>query len=417
MLVPGALPSSVAQTTAKKCARRIGKKLMAVHHDHVQHSIPFLYLDWRVNNVESSGFLGSSRCSGAGEQDVWCGVAGARRVLFGSISRKHEAIRDLADNSDDENSPAAPTTGGGRHNLRGPGGRFVAANSPTTSTTTAAAPSPSAFTAPAPITPTVQYPAPPQPPPRAQVPYIEDDDMAEEKMFYGDWRAGESPHDFKKKVMQKFMGKGMSNAEKVEALGLGMASGSPADAWFDDPARNTMDKTSWATMSAEKLNVEDIGKRVKHGGVEEFGHVIWIRNMVRIAGDIPDPGGLFIGVVREKMPMIMQDLLGLGTVFASWAALETAVVDIKRAAIINAQAKEARLVEMAAAVKPTSRHTLTSQIPTQIHPQRYALQPYPPSVPAFPTPSGTPQCLRRCPASTDPTRSTASLSTRFGTFS
>jgi hypothetical protein len=82
-----------------------------------------------------------------------------------------------------------------------------------------------------------------------QTAYIEDDDMAEEKMFYGDGRAGESPHDFKKKVQQRFMGKGMMDLEKVEALGLGMASGSPADAWFDEPARAT-DKTSWALMSA-----------------------------------------------------------------------------------------------------------------------------------------------------------------------
>ncbi|KAJ7459534.1 hypothetical protein B0H11DRAFT_1924399 [Mycena galericulata] len=181
-------------------------------------------------------------------------------------------------------------------------------------------------------------------------------------MFYGDGRAGESPHNFKKRVMQKFMGKGMNDAEKIEALSLGMASGSLADAWFDDPARNTTDKTSWATIStafdtkwpkraalrrvgqdviedllAEKLQVEDIGKQVTHGGVDEFGHVVWVCKLVRIAGDIPDPGGLFIGVVQEKLPMIMQDLLGPGTAFVDWAAFETAVVDIKQAAIVNAK--------------------------------------------------------------------------------
>jgi hypothetical protein len=225
--------------------------------------------------------------------------------------------------------------------------------------------------------------------------------MAEEKMFYGDGRAGESPHDFKKKVMQRFMGKGISDAEKVEALGLGMASGSPADTWFDEPAR-AADKATWLAMStafdtkwpkraalrrigqdaiddllAEKLRVDDIGKRVKHGGVEEFGHVLWVRNVVRIASEIPDPHGLFIGVVLEKLPMIMQDLLVPGTVFPNWAALETAVVGLKQAAIVHAKAKEARMVEMAAAVKPTSRHTVTSQLPTQVHPQRYVPQLYP----------------------------------------
>ncbi|KAJ7143060.1 hypothetical protein C8R44DRAFT_196750 [Mycena epipterygia] len=242
--------------------------------------------------------------------------------------------------------------------------------------------------------------------------------MTEEKMFYGDGRAGESPHDFKKKVMQKFMGKGMTDAEKIEALGLGMASGSPADVWFDDPA-NAAAKASWAGMSAafdakwpkraalrrvgqdaiedllaEKLKVEDIGKRMTHGGVEEFGHVIWVRKLVRIADDIPDPNGLFIGVVREKMPAIMQDLLGPGTVFASWAAFETAVVDIKRAAIVNAQAKELRLVEIAAAVKSTPRHAAPpSHFPQQIHPQRFTPQQfpaYPPVRPPQPPPSFVP---------------------------
>ncbi|KAJ7511039.1 hypothetical protein B0H11DRAFT_2215775 [Mycena galericulata] len=205
-----------------------------------------------------------------------------------------------------------------------------------------------------------------------------------------------------------------------------MASGSAADAWFDDPAWDTTDKTSWANMLrafdtkwpkraalkrvgqdaiedllAEKLKVEDIGKRVNHGGVEEFRHVVWVRKVVRIAGDIPDPGGLFIGVVRDKLPMIMQDLLGPGTVFASWGAFETAVMDIKQAAIVNAQAKEARLVEMAAAVKSTLCHALTSQLPTSIQPQRFVLQVYPPYLrPQLPPPNTftAPQQQQQAPA-------------------
>jgi hypothetical protein len=143
---------------------------------------------------------------------------------------------------------------------------------------------------------------------------------------------------------------------------------------------------------AEKLKVEDIGKRVEHGGVEAFGHVVWARKVARIAGDIPDPSGLFIGVVVEKLPLIMQDLLGLGTVFADWAAFETAVGDIKRAAIVNAQTKETRLGEMAAAVK-SSRNNITShapmQLPTTIHQQRFVPQPYP-AYPTFPPPQPQP---------------------------
>ncbi|KAJ7767442.1 hypothetical protein DFH07DRAFT_769549 [Mycena maculata] len=225
--------------------------------------------------------------------------------------------------------------------------------------------------------------------------------MTDVKMFYGDGRSGESPHDFKKMVMQRFMGKGLSDTEKIEALGLGMASGSLADMWFDDPNRT---KTSWAALSAEfdvkwpkraalrrvgqdaiedllaeKLKVKDIGKRVKDGGVEDFGHVVWARKLQRIAADIPDVGGLFIGVVVEKMPLMMQDLLGPGTVFVDWAAFEAAVVAVKRAAIVNAQVKEAPLVQMTALAKPAS------QQPTTIQQQRYIQQPYPPYHPYLPS--------------------------------
>ncbi|KAJ7776514.1 hypothetical protein DFH07DRAFT_766712 [Mycena maculata] len=327
---------------------------------------------------------------------------------------KHEALIDLADSSDDETSPAPATTGTGRHKLRGPGGQFTAARSGRIPNT-AAAPSPTAVPAPPPVTQTTISPAqvpPPAPaaqnPVRIQRPYIDDDDeMTDAKMFYGDGRSGESPHNFKKTVMQRFTGKGLSDDEKIEALGLGMASGSLADTWFDDPNRT---KTSWAALSAEfdlkwpkraalrrvgqdaiedllaeKLKVEDIRKRVKDGGVEDFAHVVWARKLRRIAADIPDAGGLFIGVVVEKMPLMMQDLPGPGTVFTDWAAFEAAVVAVKRAAIVNAQAKEARLVQMTALAKPASCHILTSQQPTTIQQQRYVQQPYPPYPPYLPS--------------------------------
>ncbi|KAJ7184888.1 hypothetical protein C8R46DRAFT_1065387 [Mycena filopes] len=226
--------------------------------------------------------------------------------------------------------------------------------------------------------------------------------MPEQEMFHGDGRSKENPHDYKKNLMLKFMGKGLSDLEKKEALGLGMASGSTADSWFDEPVQKAM--TTWAEIStafdakwpkraalkrvgqdaiedllAEKLSAAEIGKRVTHGGGEEFGHVVWVRKMVRISSNIPDPAGLFIGVVREKLPMIMQDLLGPGTAFADWAVFETAVVGLNRAEILNAQAKEARLVEMSRTV--TARAQV--HLPTAVHPQRFAQQVYAP-YPHFP---------------------------------
>ncbi|KAF8144509.1 hypothetical protein K438DRAFT_1992759 [Mycena galopus ATCC 62051] len=252
------------------------------------------------------------------------------------------------------------------------------------STTTAAAASPTAFPTPVVPKPVVLAPAIVQHVQllRNRIPLIDDEDMPEQPMFHGDGRPKENAHDYKKNLMLKFVGKGLSDAEKIEALGLGMASGSPADGWFDEPAQKV--HTTWAPMSvafdtkwpkraalhrvgqdaiedllAEKLEAGDIGKRVLHGGGEEFGHVVWVRKM-----------GLFIGVVREKLPMIMQDLLGPGTVFADWAALEVAVVVIKRAAIVNAQAKEARLVKMAAVRNVC--HVPTPQLPVPSSPSYHA---------------------------------------------
>ncbi|KAF8145311.1 hypothetical protein K438DRAFT_2099566 [Mycena galopus ATCC 62051] len=299
-----------------------------------------------------------------------------------------------------------------RHLLRGPDGRFIARRpSLSDSTTTAAAASPTAFPTPVVPKPVVLAPAIVQHVqlPRNRIPLIDDEDMPEQPMFHGDGRPKENAHDYKKNLMLKFVGKGLSDAEKIEALGLGMASGSPADGWFDEPAQKA--HTTWAAMSvafdtkwpkraalrrvgqdaiedllAEKLEAGDIGKRVLHGGGEEFRHVVWVRKMVCIADEIPDPQGLFIGVVRKKLPMIMQDLLGPSTVFADWAALEVAVVAIKRAAIVNAQAKEARLVEMAAV--RNVRHVPTPQLPGAVAQQCFQ-QPRPVQYPQFLPPPPT----------------------------
>ncbi|KAJ7144873.1 hypothetical protein C8R43DRAFT_953670 [Mycena crocata] len=110
--------------------------------------------------------------------------------------------------------------------------------------------------------------------------------------------------------------------------------------------------------------------------------------------------GLFIGVVREKMPMIMQDLLGPATVFADWNAFEAAVVDIKKATIVHAQTKEARLVEMAAAAKPVSRNVVTSHLASPPHhlarPQPYVYPPY--QRPQGPPPNVYPVPQQQAPA-------------------
>ncbi|KAJ7232120.1 hypothetical protein C8J57DRAFT_1533293 [Mycena rebaudengoi] len=73
---------------------------------------------------------------------------------------------------------------------------------------------------------------PPQPnpqPPRTTFYNDDDEPMPDEKMFYRDRRTNENPHDFKKRIMSRFIGKAMQDAEKIEALGLCMASGGAAD--------------------------------------------------------------------------------------------------------------------------------------------------------------------------------------------
>ncbi|KAJ7232121.1 hypothetical protein C8J57DRAFT_1250773 [Mycena rebaudengoi] len=137
-------------------------------------------------------------------------------------------------------------------------------------------------------------------------------------------------------------------------------------------------------LMAELLKAEDVGERVKDGGVEEYMQNVWADNVVRLAGEVPDPGGLLISAVREKLPAIMQDLLDDWVVFATWPDFRAAIKAIPRNAIVRARVKEDRLVKAetrASAPVPQSptaplrhamaRATLASPGMYQMPPPRY----------------------------------------------
>ncbi|KAJ7065765.1 hypothetical protein C8F01DRAFT_1126567 [Mycena amicta] len=246
--------------------------------------------------------------------------------------------------------------------------------------------------------------------------------MAETVMFYGDGRVTENPQDYKKKVQQRHVGKGMSDEEKMDSLGLGMASESAADDWFDAerskhktwkdlaaafdakwPKRKAVTRKGQEAVTdlmalAETLSVEDIGKRVTDGGIEQLAHVVWIRKIKKVADDIPDTPGNFIGPIREKLPTMMQDLLGATTTYADWVAFEKAFLDIPMSAITLAQKKEARFTKVESAratpaIPTRQRDTLNARLPQYgVGPPRYAPQAYvypvipPPTQPGHPAP-------------------------------
>lgn len=209
-----------------------------------------------------------------------------------------------------------------------------------------------------------------------------------EKLFYGDGRTGENPHDYKKRVMMRFVGKKMDEAEKVEALGLGMASSSDADEWFDELTPEQ--KASWATVSAafdakwkkrklaaktvqekknelleEVLAEEEVGKRSKSDGLEEYGHVRWAYR-IETLGEALDSGGLLISTIREKMPTIMKDLVKDN--HATWASFTDAVRAVTSSDIKEARAKENRMRAV-----ETSRNPAPVQPQSPTAPLRYAM--------------------------------------------
>lgn len=219
-----------------------------------------------------------------------------------------------------------------------------------------------------PIAPTVPTPAP--------TPiYIYD--MAESgglhtKLFWGDGELeGENPQDFFNSVELTFFGRpGITEVEKLRSFELRLKSGRAAKTWWTGLAAEKKDtwehlreafEEKWpekvitektkeeqhAALAAAVLREEDLGKRVKKDGVEEFSHVVWADKVQRLASALKDDSGLLIPMVRKSMPRSLKHLVG--TQHTDWTSFCTAV----RAVSITALEERLEVEEEARAIQAT----------------------------------------------------------------
>ena len=157
------------------------------------------------------------------------------------------------------------------------------------------------------------------------------------RLFWGDdEREDEHPQDFLNSIERLFIQKSnATDAQRLRAFQLYLKSGSVAKQWWNDLP--TSDKDTWehlvqafekrwpdkattvktveekqAALERTKITEEEVGKRVKNNGVEEFAHVVWADKIERLAAAIPDTNGLLIGNVRKTMPKVLQKVTGLG---------------------------------------------------------------------------------------------------------
>ncbi|KAF8229649.1 hypothetical protein L208DRAFT_1285640, partial [Tricholoma matsutake] len=168
------------------------------------------------------------------------------------------------------------------------------------------------------------------------------------KLFWGDdEHEDENPRDFINAIERQFSLKtNISDAQKLRTFELNLKAGSIANQWWD--SLSSGDNDTWehlvalfmkrwptkpptvktveekqAALEQTMITEEEVGKRVKVKGVEEFTHVVWADKVEHLAAAIPDTNGLLIGAVRKKMPRILQKVTGSG--HTDWAMFCKAV--------------------------------------------------------------------------------------------
>ncbi|KAF8148068.1 hypothetical protein B0H34DRAFT_738160 [Crassisporium funariophilum] len=160
-------------------------------------------------------------------------------------------------------------------------------------------------------------------------------------MFWGDGRIdSENSQDFINGVERSFIRKpNFPEKNKVRMFELSLKSGSVAQAWWKTLGATEIDtwehlqaafakrwperlmrgksvEEQCAALEALVLKREDLGKRVRVYGADEFTHVGWANRLERNALTLKDDLGLLIPVVRRLMPRSLKLLVG--TQYVSW---------------------------------------------------------------------------------------------------
>jgi hypothetical protein len=243
------------------------------------------------------------------------------------------------------------------------------------------------------------------------------------KLFWGDdEHEDENPQNFINGIERQFSLKtNITDAQKLRTFELNLEAGAVANQWWDGLA--SADKDTWehlvrsfatkwpskaptvktveekqAALERTTITEEEVGKRVKTKGVEEFAHVVWADKVERLAAAIPDTNGLLIGAVRKTMPKILQKVTGSG--HTDWASFCKAVRTATLSQIDEAreEEREARHVREELKKLQDARNTTTRDLTNSF--QRFAIG-TPSPTPRFPIlRNQTPQTQNHSPAPT-----------------
>ena len=186
-------------------------------------------------------------------------------------------------------------------------------------------------------------------------------------VFWGDGeQEGENPQDFMNGLELSFMQKTtISEADKIKTFKLKLKAGSAAKEWFTNLPET--DKATWAQLQVafekkwpertaptktreEKqtelkqavLREDQLGRKEKVNGVDEWSHIAWADRVQRLAEALPDALGLLVAETRDNLPAVMRRLVSAE--HSTWASFCDAVRKVSLTALREAIEFEARLV-------------------------------------------------------------------------
>lgn len=148
--------------------------------------------------------------------------------------------------------------------------------------------------------------------------------------FYGDGRTTENSMEFLKSLKRGWIGQStVTDAQKITTFEVYLAASGPAEDWYSELAE--VDTATWRALetkflerwpkivrnvltSAEKaselkayvLKEENLGKKETVGGVLQYTHHIWAREIALKADAIPDTAMLCLEEVWKNMPKALR---------------------------------------------------------------------------------------------------------------
>jgi hypothetical protein len=171
---------------------------------------------------------------------------------------------------------------------------------------------------------------------------------AEDKLFRGDYSAGEKPHIWFRRLEGRF-DEDTKLTSKLYRFAKNLEPGRPAELWYQ--TLPVLDKASWedlySAFSARwplptivepsreellekldqtKLTTEDVGIMVERDGDKVYTHVVWAEQVRALVDVLDDAKGHLIPQVKRNLPLSIR--LTLPTNLTTWNTFLAAVTSL-----------------------------------------------------------------------------------------